>query len=94
MRATLKSRGLYEGERTLKPPSLQTVKVELREIRLNRGYTSNGRYYGTGAKLYRAETVDPLDDGYDYAAEFRAADRKAAVAKMMERHSDVHWERV
>lgn len=52
-------------------------RVIVRRIKLDRqGYTSGGRYYGAGAPLYEFETADGQVEG-----EFRAGDRKAALAK-------------
>jgi hypothetical protein len=53
-------------------------KMLLERVRLNReGYTSSGRYYGTGAPLYRATSSVTNE-----SLEFRAADRTAAKSKL------------
>lgn len=56
-------------------------KVSLRRIPLDRGgYTKSGRYYGVGAPLFEAS------DDLEWSDEFRAADRKAARAKILARY--------
>ncbi len=58
----------------MKTEKISMPKIELSQIRLNRqGYTSNGRYYGTGAPLYQAYNTRNHE-----SLEFRAKDRADA----------------
>ena len=78
-----------EGDGTPAAPrgsgAAKKFKYTLQRVRLNSGgYTSAGQYYGQGAPLFEAcsdETGDCLT--------FRAADRKAAKAKLDKALEDI-----
>lgn len=59
-------------------------KFYVRRIQLNSGgYDNGGAYWGLGAPLYLAETVDVEAEAFFF---FRAADREAAKAEVLRRY--------